>query len=104
MKPPVIMPELTLDWDLCTKVLTGFIQSEVRRPGFPRVIVGISGGVDSSLAVTLAALAMGPENGWGGSMTYKSLRPQSRRRSPRTSPHPRTSITSDGGTRWPGNG
>src|SRR3990172_511701 len=67
MKPPIIMPELTLDWNLCTKVLTGFIQSEVRRPGFPRVIVGISGGVDSSLAVTLAALAMGPENVWGGS-------------------------------------
>jgi len=77
MKPPVIMPELTLDWDLCTKVLTGFIQSEVRRPGFPRVIVGISGGVDSSLAVTLAASAMGPENVWGVSMPYKSSSPES---------------------------
>lgn len=76
MTSPVAMTELTLDWDLCTKVLTGFIRSEVRRPGFGRVVVGISGGVDSSLSATLAALAMGPENVWGISMPYKSSSPE----------------------------
>ncbi len=77
MNPTVIMPELTLDWDLCAKVLTGFIQSEVRRAGFRRVIVGVSGGVDSSLAVTLAAAAMGPGNVWGISMPYQASSPES---------------------------
>ncbi|MFQ5881258.1 MAG: NAD+ synthase [Candidatus Methylomirabilales bacterium] len=77
MNPTAITPELTLDWDLCTKVLTGFIQSEVRRAGFHQVIVGLSGGVDSSLSVTLATAAMGPGNVWGVSMPYKTSSPAS---------------------------
>lgn len=77
MNPPVLTTELTLDWDLCTKVLTGFISSEVRRAGFGRVIVGLSGGVDSSLSATLAAIAMGPANVWGISMPYKTSSPES---------------------------
>lgn len=77
MNPGTISPELTLDWDLCAKVLTGFIQSEVRRTGFARVIVGLSGGVDSALSATLAALAMGPSNVWAVSMPYKASSPES---------------------------
>jgi NAD+ synthase len=77
MNSAAITPELTLDWDLCTKILTGFIQSEVRRPGFQRVIVGLSGGVDSSLSVSLAVAAMGPVNVWGVSMPYKASSPES---------------------------
>ncbi len=77
MNPTVITPELTLDWDLCTKILSGFIQSEVRRTGFHRVIVGLSGGVDSSLAASLAAAAMGPGNVWGVGMPYKASSPES---------------------------
>ena len=72
-----IAPELILDWDLCTKILTGFIQSEVRRAGFHRVILGLSGGLDSSLSATLAAHALGPENVWGASMPYKASSPES---------------------------
>lgn len=77
MNATTITPELTLDWDLCTKVLTGFIHSEVQRAGFHRVIVGISGGVDSSLSVTLAAAAMGSDNVWGVCMPYKTSSPES---------------------------
>jgi NAD+ synthase len=77
MNPATIPPEFTLDWALCTTILTGFIQSEVRRTGYGRVIVGLSGGVDSSLSVTLAAAAMGPGNVWGVTMPYKESSPQS---------------------------
>ena len=77
MNATTITPELTLDWELCTKVLTGFIHSEVRRAGFHRVIVGVSGGVDSSLSVTLAAAAMGSDNVWGVCMPYKTSSPES---------------------------
>lgn len=77
MNAPSITPELILDWDLCSRILTGFIQSEVRRVGFHRVIVGLSGGLDSSLSATLAAHALRPENVWGVSMPYKASSPES---------------------------
>lgn len=77
MNASTITPELTLDWDLCTKILTGFIQSEVQRAGFHRVVVGVSGGLDSSLSVTLAAAALSPGNVWGVSMPYKASNPES---------------------------
>jgi NAD+ synthase len=77
MNLSIVTPELAMDGDLCAKVLTGFIRSEVRRAGFDRVIVGLSGGVDSSLSATLAAIAMGPANVWGISMPYKTSSPES---------------------------
>ncbi|MFQ5848458.1 MAG: NAD+ synthase [Candidatus Methylomirabilales bacterium] len=77
MNATAITPELALDWNLCAQILTGFIESEVRRAGFHRVIVGLSGGVDSSLSVTLAAAAMGPANVWGVSMPYHASSPES---------------------------
>lgn len=77
MNAPAITPELILDWELCTTILTGFIQSEVQRAGFHRVIVGLSGGLDSSLSATLAATALGPDNVWGASMAYKTSNPES---------------------------
>ncbi len=77
MNSSVITPELTLDWTLCTKILTGFIQSEVRRAGFDRAIVGLSGGVDSSVSATLASTALGPANVWGVGMPYKTSSPDS---------------------------
>jgi len=55
---------------LARKILTGFIQSETTRAGFDRAIVGLSGGVDSSLACTLAAEALGPENVMAVRMPY----------------------------------
>ena len=77
MNPTAIAAELILDWDLCTKILTGFIQSEVRRAGFHRVIVGLSGGVDSSLSATLAAAALDADSVWGVSMPYSTSSPES---------------------------
>jgi len=40
----------------------------VRKNGFQQVVVGLSGGIDSSLAATIAADALGPENVLGVSM------------------------------------
>lgn len=44
------------------------VHDYVRKTGFQRVIIGLSGGVDSSLVATLAADALGPENVLGVSM------------------------------------
>ena len=40
----------------------------MRKNGFERVVIGLSGGVDSSLVAAIAADALGPENVVGVSM------------------------------------
>ncbi len=71
------MLSLQLNCGTVRKVLTGFIANEVRKAGFHRVVVGLSGGVDSSLAAYLAAEALGPENVWGILMPYRASSPES---------------------------
>jgi NAD+ synthase len=55
----------------------GFIDNEVRKMGFQRAVIGISGGVDSSLSAFLAAEALGPQNVWGLIMPYRTSSPES---------------------------
>jgi NAD+ synthetase len=70
--PLAIDPELTRRW------LVEFIRDEVqRRRKFERVIIGLSGGVDSSLVAYLAAEALGPANVLGLRMPYRSSSPES---------------------------
>jgi NAD+ synthase (glutamine-hydrolysing) len=65
--PLAIAPELTRRW------LVEFIRDEVqRRRGFHKVVIGLSGGVDSSLVAYLAAEAVGAENVLGVRMPYRS--------------------------------
>ena len=53
---------LSIDSDVVRDILVGFIRNEVRKVGFERVVVGLSGGVDSALSAALACLALGAEN------------------------------------------
>jgi len=69
---------LAINPELVKKILIGFVQNEVRKVGFERVVLGLSGGVDSSLVATLAAQALGPKNVLGIIMPYKSSDPKSR--------------------------
>ena len=57
---------------LLQKILTAFIANEVRKVGLQRVVVGLSGGVDSSLSAFLAVAALGPENVLALKMPYKT--------------------------------
>src|SRR5579884_3818470 len=68
---------LAIDTELVTELLTGFIREEVGKTGFNRVVVGTSGGVDSSLVVALAVRALGPEQVVPIVMPYRSSDPQS---------------------------
>lgn len=62
---------LTLDLELVHRTLVGFIQDEVvERRGFDGVVVGVSGGVDSSVSLFLAVEALGPEKVLGIRMPY----------------------------------
>lgn len=59
------------------ETLTAFIADEIRRAGMENAVVGLSGGVDSSLVAHLAAEALGPERVLGLIMPYKSSAPES---------------------------
>ncbi|HVH08766.1 MAG TPA: NAD+ synthase [Gemmatimonadales bacterium] len=69
---------LQLDCDLARRWLVSFLQDEVvRRRGFTKGIVALSGGVDSSLAAFLAVEALGKENVVGVRMPYRTSSPES---------------------------
>ena len=63
---------------LLRQILVAFIRNEVRKTGLARVVVGLSGGVDSALSALLAAEALGPNNVLAVLMPYKSSNPDSR--------------------------
>jgi NAD+ synthase len=69
--------DLSIDTDLSRKILTGFIQTEITRAGFSRAVVGLSGGIDSSLSCYLACEALGPENVLAVRMPYEISSPES---------------------------
>jgi NAD+ synthase len=69
--------ELPINTDLARTILTGFIRSEVRRVGFERVVIGLSGGIDSALACVLAAEALGAENVLALRLPYQTSSPDS---------------------------
>ncbi len=69
--------DLTINTDLATNILTGFIKSEATRAGFHKMVVGVSGGIDSALSCVLAAKALGPQNVLAVRMPYRTSSPDS---------------------------
>ena len=59
---PAGMTTPHLDCDLAEKVLVRFLRDEVRRAGLSKLVLGLSGGIDSALAAFLAVRAVGAEN------------------------------------------
>jgi NAD+ synthase len=66
------MGRIPTNSSLLKYILTAFIANEVRKVGVERVIVGLSGGVDSALSTFLAVTALGPENVLALKMPYKT--------------------------------
>ena len=64
--------DLTINTDLATKILTGFIRTELNRVGFQRTLLGVSGGIDSALSLYLSARALGSKNVLAVRMPYKT--------------------------------
>jgi NAD+ synthase len=72
-----VRERLRLNAALAEAVLTSFIRDAVETSGTQGVVVGLSGGVDSSLSAALAARALGPERVHGFLLPYRTSSPES---------------------------
>jgi NAD+ synthase (glutamine-hydrolysing) len=70
-------PTLDIDAALTADWLVSFLREELKRRGFAKGVVGVSGGVDSAVTAFLAARALGPENVIGVRLPYRSSSPDS---------------------------
>ncbi|MBM4260154.1 MAG: NAD+ synthase [Deltaproteobacteria bacterium] len=73
------MIQIPTNTTLLREILAAFIRNEVEKTGLKRVVVGLSGGVDSALSAMLAAEALGPQDVLAVLMPYKSSNPDSQR-------------------------
>ena len=73
-----LLKPLEINTLLTRTMIVDFIRREITRAGFSRGIVGMSGGVDSSLAAFLAVEALGAANVLGMIMPYRSSHADSR--------------------------
>jgi NAD+ synthetase len=77
-RPPRPVDSLAIDPGLTRRWLVEFIRDEVqRRRRFSKVVIGLSGGVDSALVAVLAAEALGKENVTAVRMPYRTSSPDS---------------------------
>lgn len=77
METTAAQSELSLNTDQVRQIVVGFVRDEVHNTGLRRGIIGLSGGVDSTLSAFLAAEALGTENILGVIMPYRESNPQS---------------------------
>ena len=76
---PADSSPLDIDVRLVRKWLVQFLREEIeRRRGFRRVVVGLSGGVDSALTAALCAEALGPAAVLALLLPYRTSSPRSR--------------------------
>ena len=66
------MDPLAIDTNKVTRALVAFLREEFAKAGFKRAILGLSGGIDSSVSAALCALAFSPENVHGVLMPYRT--------------------------------
>lgn len=72
-QPPVADPALELDSALVRRWLVAFLSDEIQRKrGIEGAVIGLSGGVDSTVVAFLCAEALGKENVCCFSLPYKT--------------------------------
>jgi NAD+ synthase len=64
--------DLSINEDLTRQLAVGFIREQTAKLGMNKVVLGLSGGIDSALCAYLAAEALGPKNVLGILMPYKT--------------------------------
>jgi NAD+ synthase len=69
--------DLLIDVSNIRKILVEFIRGEMTRTNYQQVVIGLSGGIDSTLACYLAVEALGAEQVLAIRMPYTSSSPES---------------------------
>jgi len=64
---------LEIDVKKTTQEIVEFIQKTTKKNNFKKVVIGLSGGIDSATALTCARLALGEENVICALLPYKNL-------------------------------
>lgn len=70
-------PLPAIDATQAIAVITGFIRAQLEQTGFERLVVGLSGGVDSATVAFLGAKVIGADNLLAVRMPYRSSSPDS---------------------------
>ncbi len=70
--------ELAIDTDVARRVISGFIQGQLRQAGFERCVLALSGGIDSALVAYLVAEAIGADRLLCVMLPYRTSSPASR--------------------------
>lgn len=74
---PADLAPLRIDEALVRRMLVAFLREECAKSGHRRVVLGLSGGIDSAAVAALAAEAMGPEHVTALFMPYRTSNPES---------------------------
>ncbi|MEP7198386.1 MAG: NAD+ synthase [Chloroflexota bacterium] len=72
-----ILDRLAINTDLVRPVLVNFLREEIRKVGYQRAVIGLSGGVDSAVSCALVAEALGAENVLAVLLPYRTSSPAS---------------------------
>lgn len=78
MRVDPLQADLAINPALAEKILVRFIRNEITRTGFRRAVLGLSGGIDSSVVTYLAVKALGPQNVLAVTMPYKTSSDETR--------------------------
>jgi NAD+ synthase len=70
--------ELAIDTDVARRVIAEFMRGQLEQAGFERVVLGLSGGIDSALVAFLVAEAIGADRLLAVLMPYRTSSPASR--------------------------
>ncbi len=68
----MLIDRLKLNREVVATYLIEFVRQEILKTGLKKAVIGLSGGVDSSLVAYIAKEALGPENVYGILMPYRT--------------------------------
>ncbi len=66
-----LLEKLKIDCDFISSYLVEFVRQEITKTGLKRAVIGLSGGIDSTVSAYIAKEALGKENVYGILMPYK---------------------------------
>ncbi len=68
----MLTDKLKIDCGVVSRYLIEFVKQEILKTGLKKAVIGLSGGIDSSLVAYIAKEALGEENVYGILMPYKT--------------------------------